>query len=103
MELCSVIKKKGRPKGKFIKDIKMDRWYGVGYKHLNNTFILCEENGIKTFTSLEPLTTKEAQQLNIVKWDIEEDADLFVKSIDQCKLENIYLEVFYSGLLMELL
>ena len=54
----------GRTVGSFIKDLRYDKWFALGYKILNETFVLCKIEDKFEFKSLE---SREAKPNTIFK------------------------------------
>jgi len=82
--------KRGRTVGSFIKDLRYDKWFALGYKWLNETFVLCKIDGRFEFKSLE---TKQARDNIIFKIDSKSEAFKYSQQLPEINVGGFVRDI----------
>lgn len=95
----------GRIANSFIKDICYEKYYVIVFKFIDLTYIYCCPEHKHTFIPLEPLTSFKVSELNIMRYDTEENAKKARLNIPEFLMNDqiVFLDVIENTLIWELL
>lgn len=94
-----------RTVGSKAKEITIERWYGVGYKFNNKTYMFCKPQDKYTFLPLEDVAAHDIEWMNIKKFETRFEAKETIQKIPEFEINGslVVLEPIKNSYIMDLL
>ena len=92
-----------RTAGSKIKDVKLDRWFGVHFTFNDKTYMFCKPLEKYTFLPLEDVACCDIEWMNIQKFESKLEAKEAIKKIPEIEMAGVpmKLEPIMNNLLLD--